>query len=63
MWAAVRLFARTEGITLDPVYSGKAAAAMVDMIRNGEIGADETIVFVHTGGVPGLFAYAPELTG
>ncbi|MEV4320071.1 D-cysteine desulfhydrase family protein [Actinocrispum sp. NPDC049592] len=63
MWGALRLFARTEGITLDPVYSGKAAAAMVDMIRNGEIGADETIVFLHTGGVPGLFAYAPELTG
>ncbi|TCO44233.1 D-cysteine desulfhydrase family protein [Actinocrispum wychmicini] len=61
MWAAVRLFARTEGITLDPVYSGKAAAALVDMIRNGEIRDDETVVFVHTGGLPGLFAYAPDL--
>jgi D-cysteine desulfhydrase family pyridoxal phosphate-dependent enzyme len=63
MWDAVRLFARTEGITLEPVYNGKAAAAMVDMIRNGEIGADETVVFLHTGGLPGLFAYAPDLTG
>jgi D-cysteine desulfhydrase family pyridoxal phosphate-dependent enzyme len=62
MWDAVRLFARTEGITLEPVYNGKAAAAMVDMIRNGEIGADETVVFLHTGGLPGLFAYAPDLT-
>jgi D-cysteine desulfhydrase family pyridoxal phosphate-dependent enzyme len=61
MWDAVRLFARTEGITLEPVYNGKAAAALVDMIRNGEIGADETVVFLHTGGVPGLFAYADEL--
>lgn len=61
MWEALRLFASTEGITLDPVYSGKAAAALVDMIRNGEIDDDETVVFVHTGGLPGLFAYAPDL--
>jgi D-cysteine desulfhydrase len=61
MWEAVRLFARTEGITLDPVYSGKAAAALVAAVRAGTIGADETIVFMHTGGLPGLFAYAPEL--
>jgi D-cysteine desulfhydrase len=61
MWDALRLFARTEGITLDPVYSGKAAAALVEAVRTGAIGADETIVFVHTGGLPGLFAYAPEL--
>jgi 1-aminocyclopropane-1-carboxylate deaminase/D-cysteine desulfhydrase-like pyridoxal-dependent ACC family enzyme len=61
MWDAVRLFARTEGITLEPVYNGKAAAALVDMIRNGEIDKDETVVFLHTGGLPGLFAYAPDL--
>ncbi|MET0235106.1 MAG: D-cysteine desulfhydrase family protein [Kibdelosporangium sp.] len=61
MWEALRLFARTEGITLDPVYSGKAAAALVEAVRTGLIGADETIVFVHTGGLPSLFAYAPEL--
>ncbi|CAM3295218.1 D-cysteine desulfhydrase family protein [Kibdelosporangium persicum] len=61
MWEALRLFARTEGITLDPVYSGKAAAAVVAGVRSGAIGADETVVFLHTGGLPGLFAYAPEL--
>jgi D-cysteine desulfhydrase len=61
MWEALRLFGRTEGITLDPVYSGKAAAAFIDQVRTGEIGADETVVFVHTGGLPGLFAYAPDL--
>lgn len=61
VWAAIRLFGRTEGITLDPVYTGKAAAALVGAIRGGEIGAGETVVFVHTGGVPGLFGYAPEL--
>jgi D-cysteine desulfhydrase len=61
MWEALRLFASTEAITLDPVYSGKAAAGFVDKIRNGEIGSAETVVFLHTGGLPGLFAYAPEL--
>jgi D-cysteine desulfhydrase len=61
MWDAIRLFGRTEGITLDPVYTGKAAAALVDAIRTGDIEAGETVVFVHTGGLPGLFGYAPEL--
>ncbi|SDC59519.1 1-aminocyclopropane-1-carboxylate deaminase/D-cysteine desulfhydrase [Actinokineospora iranica] len=60
LWDAVRLFARTEGITLDPVYTGKAAACLVDMARTGEITAGETVVFLHTGGLPGLFAYAPD---
>lgn len=61
VWQAIRLFARTEGITLDPVYTGKAAAALVDAVRSGEISAGETVVFLHTGGLPGLFGYAPEL--
>ncbi|MFC4858385.1 pyridoxal-phosphate dependent enzyme [Actinophytocola glycyrrhizae] len=56
VWAALRLFARTEGIVLDPVYTGKAAAALVAGVRPGE-----TVVFVHTGGAPGLYGYAPEL--
>jgi D-cysteine desulfhydrase family pyridoxal phosphate-dependent enzyme len=60
-WEAIRLFGRTEGITLDPVYTGKAAAALVDAVRTGEVGSDETVVFLHTGGLPGLFGYAPEL--
>lgn len=55
-WAALRLFARTEGIVLDPVYTGKAAAGLVAGVRPGE-----TVVFVHTGGSPGLYGYAPEL--
>lgn len=56
MWAALRLFARTEGIVLDPVYTGKAAAALVAGVRPGE-----TVVFWHTGGAPGLYGYAPDL--
>jgi D-cysteine desulfhydrase len=56
VWAALRLFARTEGIVLDPVYTGKAAAALVTGVRAGE-----TVVFWHTGGAPGLYGYAPDL--
>jgi 1-aminocyclopropane-1-carboxylate deaminase/D-cysteine desulfhydrase-like pyridoxal-dependent ACC family enzyme len=58
---AIRLFARNEGILLDPVYTGRAAAGMIDMIRRGVIGKDEVILFWHTGGVPALWAYAEEL--
>lgn len=61
VWEAIRLFGRTEGIALDPVYTGKAAAALVEAVRAGEIPATETVVFLHTGGMPGLFAYMPEL--
>lgn len=57
---AIELFARTEGLLLDPVYSGKAAAGLIDVIRRGLIGDDERVVFLHTGGAPGLFAYANE---
>lgn len=61
MTEAVRLFARTEGLLLDPVYTGKAAAGLVGLIRSGEIGPDETVVFWHTGGSPGLFVYPDAL--
>lgn len=61
VWDAIRLFGRTEGITLDPVYTGKAAAALVAAVRADEIPDTETVVFLHTGGLPGLFGYAPEL--
>lgn len=60
---AVKLFARTEGLLLDPVYTGRAAAGMIDLIRKGFFKRDETIVFWHTGGTPALFAekYSREL--
>jgi D-cysteine desulfhydrase/L-cysteate sulfo-lyase len=54
---AVRLFARTEGIVLDPVYTGKCAAGMIADVRAGRWGKDETIVFVHTGGSPAVFTW------
>src|ERR1019366_2097371 len=54
---AVRLMARTEGILLDPVYTGKAMAGLIDQVRTGAFAAGQTILFWHTGGSPALFAY------
>lgn len=54
---AVRLFARTEGIILDPIYTGKAAAGMIAHIREGRFGPDDVLVFVHTGGTPAIFTW------
>lgn len=53
---AVGLLARKEGLLLDPVYTGRAAAGMIDLIRKGMFKKDETILFWHTGGQPALFA-------
>ena len=53
---AVRLFARYEGLLLDPVYTGRAAGGLIDLIRTGFFSADETVLFWHTGGTPALFA-------
>ncbi|HLZ72166.1 MAG TPA: D-cysteine desulfhydrase family protein [Dehalococcoidia bacterium] len=58
---AIRLLARTEGVLLDPVYTGKAMALLIDYVRTGRIGAERTVVFLHTGGAPALFTQAPEL--
>jgi L-cysteate sulfo-lyase len=58
---AISLVARTEGILLDPVYTGRAMTGLIDLIRKGEFGKDETIVFWHTGGSAALFAYAEQL--
>jgi D-cysteine desulfhydrase family pyridoxal phosphate-dependent enzyme len=55
---AIRLAARTEGILLDPVYTGKAMAGLIDMVRRGQFAPQQTVVFWHTGGQPALFAYA-----
>ncbi len=58
---AVLMLARMEGLLFDPVYSGKALAGMIDYIRQGRFTAGQRIVFLHTGGVAGLFAYADTL--
>lgn len=57
MAEAVRIFARTEGILLDPVYTGKAAAGLLDLIQKGHFQKGEKVMFLHTGGAPGLYAY------
>ncbi len=57
---AVRLFAETEGILIDPVYTAKAAAAMIAHIRAGRFLPDQTVLFLHTGGTPALFSYAED---
>ena len=53
---AIRLLARSEGVLLDPVYTSKAMAGLIDHIRNGLIDPMETVVFLHSGGAPGFFA-------
>jgi len=58
MVEAVRLVAQTEGIVLDPVYSGKAMAGLMDLVRQGRFDRETRILFLHTGGMLALFAYA-----
>ncbi len=58
---ALRLAAGTEGLILDPVYSGKALAGLIDLVRQGRLAAGQRVIFVHTGGTPALFAYAQDL--
>jgi D-cysteine desulfhydrase len=53
---AIQLFAKTEGLLLDPVYTGRAAAGLIDLVRKGFFKKDETVLFWHTGGQPALFA-------
>ena len=59
---AIRLLARTEAILLDPCYTGKAMAGLIHDVRTGAIPAGETVVFLHTGGAPALFAQADPST-
>jgi 1-aminocyclopropane-1-carboxylate deaminase/D-cysteine desulfhydrase-like pyridoxal-dependent ACC family enzyme len=54
--AAIQLAASTEGLILDPVYSGKALAGLIELIRQERFRADQHVVFLHTGGTPALFA-------
>lgn len=58
---AVVLLARAEGLLVDPVYSGKALAGLIDLIRRGDFEKADNIVFLHTGGSAALFAYADQL--
>ena len=57
MVEAVKLFAGTEAILLDPVYSGKTAAGLIDLVRKGHFPKGSNVLFLHTGGSPALYAY------
>lgn len=59
---AIRLVARTEGIILDPIHTGKAMAGLIDLIHKGRFTSKDTVVFIHTGGIPNIFALQPEFT-
>jgi len=54
---AIHVGARFEGLALDPVYSGKGMQGLIGLIRAGRFRRDETVIWLHTGGLPGLFAY------
>lgn len=58
---AMRLAARTEGLMLDPIYTGKAMAGLIDHARRGLLDESSTVIFVHTGGLPAMFAFKDAL--
>ena len=60
MVEAVKMLARTEGILLDPVYSGKAMSGLIDLARKGYFPKGSNVLFLHTGGSPALYAYLPN---
>ena len=62
MVEAVQMLARTEGILLDPVYTGKIMAGLIGLARRGYFKPDEQILFIHTGGMPALHVYERELS-
>ena len=61
--SAIRRLARLEGILIDPVYTGKAFAGMLDLLEKGKLGEDNPVIFLHTGGLPGLFAFQDQFSG
>jgi D-cysteine desulfhydrase len=61
MAEAVRMLARLEGILMDPVYTGKAMAGLIDLVRKGYFNPEENILYVHTGGSPALYVYMKEI--
>lgn len=63
MVEAVNMMAQTEGILLDPVYTGKTMAGLIDLCRTGYFKKGENVLFVHTGGSPGLYAYQQAVLG
>lgn len=63
MTAAIQTFARLEGILLDPVYTGKAAAGLIGLAKEQYFNADTNVLFMHTGGAPAIYAYPEAVLG
>ena len=63
MIEAVTMLARLEGILLDPVYSGKGMAGLIDLCRKGHFKKGENVVFLHTGGAVALYGYMDAFSG
>ena len=59
---AIRLLGKTEGLILDPNYTGKAMSGLIGELKTGQIDLNETICFIHSGGLPQLFAHADKFT-
>ena len=59
--AAMRFMAKKEGIILDPVYTSKCFAALIDYVKKGIIKRNQNVIFVFTGGTPAVFAYSDEI--
>ncbi len=55
------MLARLEGVLMDPVYTGKAVAGLIDLVRKNYFQKDENILYVHTGGSPALYVYMDEV--
>ncbi len=60
---AIKVLAMTEGVFLDPVYTGKAMAGLIGLIKKGMFKSEDVVIFIHTGGIPPLFAYKQEVIG
>ena len=58
---AVYMLGRLEGLMVDPNYTGTAMSGLIDQIRKGNVDKDETVVFLHTGGLPAIYTFAEEL--
>jgi len=58
---AMKTVAQTEGVFLDPVYTSKAMSGLIDLINKGQLGREDTVIFIHTGGIPAIFAYDSEI--
>ena len=63
MAEAVRMLAGLEGVLIDPVYTGKAMAGLIDLVRKGIFDKNENVLFIHTGGSPALYVYMDEILG